>query len=317
MRARSWLWMVAVAVVATIALGLFAWRMARTFRPGATLVLAIDSAHPFDAGVTPAVARQRTLEILRNRVRKVAAGALVTADGDRVRVQLPSDAAPQAVARLLTRTGRLEFEVVDDGSEYMKQLAGTVVALHPDGVSIGRDGWSALDGTEHRDVFLRADDGALLETAIAAVTEKLPLPPERALVLERRPGGNDGGWRTYLVVAHADLTGDSIEDAEVSWDQNTGRPEVSLTLDSDGARQFATLTEHIVGRKLAILLEGHVNAAPVVESKIAGGHVRITMGGYQDPFQLQQDAKDLVAVLRTGAVYAPVTLVELLPPPPR
>jgi preprotein translocase subunit SecD len=54
----------------------------------------------------------------------------------------------------------------------------------------------------------------------------------------------------------------------------------------------------------------------VIESKIAGGHARITLGGVADPQQLQQEAKDLVAVLRTGALPAPIRLVseQTIPP---
>ena len=90
---------------------------------------------------------------------------------------------------------------------------------------------------------------------------------------------------------------------------------MSLTFDSDGAKRFEALTASAVGRKLAILLEGRVQSAPVIEGKIGGGHARITMGGYTDPFELQQEAKDLVAVLRAGGTAAPVTLVETRPPP--
>jgi preprotein translocase subunit SecD len=57
---------------------------------------------------------------------------------------------------------------------------------------------------------------------------------------------------------------------------------------------------------MAIILDEKINSAPVIESRIGGGKARITMGGFQDPFQLQQEAKDLVAVLRTGALPAPL-----------
>ncbi|MGZ3408015.1 MAG: protein translocase subunit SecD, partial [Polyangia bacterium] len=104
----------------------------------------------------------------------------------------------------------------------------------------------------------------------------------------------------------AELTGEYIQDAEVSWDQQTGRPEVSLTFDHEGAVLFEKATSASIGRKMAIILDEKVNSAPVIEGRIGGGHARITMGGFSDPFQLQNEAKDLVAVLRTGALPAPL-----------
>jgi len=57
---------------------------------------------------------------------------------------------------------------------------------------------------------------------------------------------------------------------------------------------------------MAIILDDKVNSAPTIEGRIGGGRARITLGGFSDPYQLQQEAKDLVAVLRTGALPAPL-----------
>ena len=56
---------------------------------------------------------------------------------------------------------------------------------------------------------------------------------------------------------------------------------------------------------MAIILDEKINSAPVIEGRI-GARGRITLGGFGDPFQLQQEAKDLVAVLRSGALPAPL-----------
>ena len=65
------------------------------------------------------------------------------------------------------------------------------------------------------------------------------------------------------------------------------------------------MTGENIGRKMAILLDDKINSAPVIEGRI-GARGRITLGGFGDPFQLQQEAKDLVAVLRSGALPAPL-----------
>ena len=65
------------------------------------------------------------------------------------------------------------------------------------------------------------------------------------------------------------------------------------------------MTGDNIGRKMAILLDDKINSAPVIEGRI-GARGRITLGGFGDPFALQQEAKDLVGVLRSGALPAPL-----------
>jgi preprotein translocase subunit SecD len=315
-RVRSELRIVAFIVAAALAIGVVAWRgIARRWvhlRPGPTLILAIDSAHPFDDGVAPDEARRRTLEALHSRLEKLAPTALATFEGDRVQVVLPRNTRPELLVRQLTRTGRLEFKIVDDGSAYMTHVAEQLAARRADDVEVAHDEWTDKSGAAgHDDIYVHAHDREAMTRVYATLSEGLPLPADHALAFEHR----DDDWRSYYLFKRAELTGDNIEDAEVDFDQQSGRPEVSLSFDAAGARRFETLTAGAVGRKLAILLEGRVNSAPVIEGKIAGGHARITMGGYSDPFQLQSEAKDLVAVLRTGGLAAPVTLVEARPQP--
>jgi preprotein translocase subunit SecD len=115
----------------------------------------------------------------------------------------------------------------------------------------------------------------------------------------------DKYWRTYLLHRRAGLTGEYLQNADQTWDQQTGRPEVSYELDRQGAPLNERLTSENIGRKMAIILDEKINSAPVIESRI-GARGRITLGGFGDPFKLQQEAKDLVAVLRSGALPAPL-----------
>jgi preprotein translocase subunit SecD len=318
MRQRLGLW---TAVVALLAIGgIVGWRTfgrgwARLF-PGATLVLTIEETHPYDVDLTPEQARVRTLTVLRDRVAKVAPYALVRVDGDRVEVQLARGDSPERVARVLTRSGRLEFKVVDDGTDYMKRVALAVTAGQPADVAVGSDHWTERDGgAPHDDVYLRAAD---LDKLLDAPHRVPPMPPMHALAFERHTDDdNVAAWRTYYVWSRAELTGDRISDVELTWDQQTGRPEVSLAFDQAGAKIFESMTARAVGKKLAIILEGEVTSAPVVESKIAGGRARISLGANSDPFKLQAGAKELVAILRVGGLAAPVTLAETRAAPTR
>ena len=103
----------------------------------------------------------------------------------------------------------------------------------------------------------------------------------------------------------AALTGEYLSNADQNWDQQTGRPEVAFELDSQGAAISERMTGDNIGRKMAIVLDDKINSAPVIEGRI-GARGRITLGGFGDPFALQQEAKDLVAVLKSGALPAPL-----------
>jgi preprotein translocase subunit SecD len=174
---------------------------------------------------------------------------------------------------------------------------------------IGHDAWSErYSGATHRDVYVHAPTREALLQAFASVD----VPDDHQIAFERPRSAyeEDGGWRSYYLFRKAEISNADIDEAEVLWDPQTGRPEVSLTLTRDGAERFAEVTGRSVGRKLAIMLDGNIQSAPVIETRIPGGRVRITMGSLGDPEQLKEEAKDLVACLRSGALPAPIKLVE-------
>jgi preprotein translocase subunit SecD len=86
------------------------------------------------------------------------------------------------------------------------------------------------------------------------------------------------------------------------------RPIVQVDLSDGGRARFSDATEAAIGRKLAIVLDGRVVSAPVVQSRIPGGRIQITMGG-SDLKEQEREAHDLVEVLRAGSM-PPVVLIE-------
>lgn len=112
-------------------------------------------------------------------------------------------------------------------------------------------------------------------------------------------------WRTYYLDRAVRLTGSAISKADVSYDPNTLRPEVAVEFNRLGARAFGDLTGANVGRKMAIILDDVVASAPTIQSAIRQGRSSITMGG-SDPRTQERDALDLVNVLRTGSLPAPL-----------
>ena len=102
---------------------------------------------------------------------------------------------------------------------------------------------------------------------------------------------------------HAPLEGDVIVSATDDYDNN-GRPSVSMTMNSDGARRWAQLTKQNIGKPIAIALDGYIYSAPNVENEITGGQSQIT-GQFS-----QEDTKDLANVLKSGKMPAPAKIVQ-------
>ncbi|WP_377295121.1 protein translocase subunit SecD [Rhizobium sp. SG2393] len=124
-------------------------------------------------------------------------------------------------------------------------------------------------------------------------------PPRGVDIL---PGQNDG--RKYAVESRVAISGERLADAKAGFDQRTNEPIVSFTFDSLGARQFADITRDNVGRPFAIVLDGKVLTAPVIREPIIGGQGQIS-GNFT-----AQEATVLSALLRSGALPAPLTIIE-------
>lgn len=112
-------------------------------------------------------------------------------------------------------------------------------------------------------------------------------------------------WRTYYLDRAVRLTGTAVAKAQVTYDPNTLRPEVAIEFTRLGGRVFGELTGENVGKKMAIILDDMVASAPTIQGKIGQGRSTITMGG-SDPQTQEKDANDLVNVLRTGSLPAPL-----------
>ncbi|HEX4458812.1 MAG TPA: protein translocase subunit SecD [Polyangia bacterium] len=264
------------------------------------------------------------VETIRNRVDTMAVSEpSITRKGTDIVVELPGLRPDdfERVKKQIGRTAQLEFKMVDDGSDFMRKAAGIATAKKAEfpGLEVHSDQWTEKDsGQPHGDVYFRDKDRNELVRFFASLTGDDAMPTDHEIGYEQKESKEDDddgataskpgekSWRTYYLHRRADLTGESIIDPEVTWDQQTGRPEVSLQFDQQGAQLFEKATAANIGRKMAIILDEKVNSAPVIEGRIGGGRARITMGGYSDPFQLQEEAKDLVAVLKTGALPAPL-----------
>ena len=100
------------------------------------------------------------------------------------------------------------------------------------------------------------------------------------------------------------LSGDNLTDAKARMDNQTNETVVSFNLDRVGSKRFGKATTTGVGKRLAIVLDGKIISAPVVRDAIIGGSGQIS-GGFTF-----QSATDLALLLRSGALPAPLNIIE-------
>ena len=106
------------------------------------------------------------------------------------------------------------------------------------------------------------------------------------------------------ILIPTDLTGADLSSADVIFDRNTGKPAISIQFTGEGGRKFERITGKVIDKPLAIVLDGEVISAPIVQEKISGGSAQITGNFTLD------EAKQLSVQLNAGALPVPVSLVE-------
>lgn len=101
----------------------------------------------------------------------------------------------------------------------------------------------------------------------------------------------------------APLEGDVITDARQDYSDMGSSPEVSMTMNSEGAKVWARLTKDNVGKSIAIVLDGYVRSYPNVNGEISGGRSSIT------GMESVEEAKDLANILKSGKMPAPAIII--------
>ena len=137
-------------------------------------------------------------------------------------------------------------------------------------------------------------------------------PPEFKAYWTVKPSAYIQGGNAYELVAikatsrdgQAPLDGGAVTDARVQYGNNGGNPNVSMTMNAEGANIWARMTKDNIGRQIAIVLDGMVYSYPVVNTEITGGSSEITGN-----FTLEE-AEDLANVLKSGKLPAPATIIQ-------
>jgi preprotein translocase subunit SecD len=204
--------------------------------------------------------------------------------------QIESNAMEQALETIRNRIDQLgvrETTVVKEGeNEILVQLPG---------IQDPQEAKNLIGKTAVLEFKLEDDQHSVSE----AIKDG---PPPGDEILYGVP--QSGGRQPYLVEKQVLMQGDVVTDARVRPGGRFEGNYVSVELDARGAQIFDALTSENVGRKLVISLDNTVYSDPVIRERIPGGHVQIS-----GRFSLQE-AHNLVIVLKSGALPAPIEFEE-------
>jgi preprotein translocase subunit SecD len=217
----------------------------------------------------------QALETIRNRIDQfgVAEPTILRQGENEIVVQLPGVKDPKRAVDIIGKTAQLEFKLVDDTAKVAAELPQSI-----------------LPGEEEN-----------LLTQFAG-----RIPEDDEILFEKKVNRETGAVTKIpiLLKKQAVLTGDLLSDARVDIDSRFNEPYVSISFNAAGARIFDEVTGANVKKRLAIILDNVVYSSPVIQERISGGHAQIT-----GRFSLE-DAKDLSIVLRSGALPAPLKMLQ-------
>lgn len=161
--------------------------------------------------------------------------------------------------------------------------------------------------------YASINDTAAINRMLQSQLAKQILPSDVRLLWSAKPVTDVPQLRNHYELyalkvtttnGRAPLEGDVVTDAKDQFNNVTGQPEVSMTMNSEGARRWAALTKANVGKAVAIVLDGVVYSAPRVNQEIDGGESSIS-GSFT-----VEETKDLANTLKSGRMPAPAKIVQ-------
>ena len=160
--------------------------------------------------------------------------------------------------------------------------------------------------------FVNVRDTAYVNKLIRSDVAKQVLPSDLKLLWSAKASGDVRAKNMFELYAlkittangRAPIEGDVITDAKDQFDPLTGKPEVSMTMNSDGARRWADLTKRNINKAVAIVLDDAVYSAPNVQTEIDGGQSSIS-GNFTI-----EETKDLANTLKSGRMPAPARIAQ-------
>ncbi len=168
-----------------------------------------------------------------------------------------------------------------------------------------------VDPSSNSPIFgaVAGPDAARVRQLLNAPGARATIPPGMLLLYTANAdaGQSADGDDVYYLVAvkdRAELPGEVVTDARPDFDPYTNAPQVSLTMNGVGATRWAQITGANTGKPVAVVLDDLVYTFPTINGRIPGGRTQIT-GSFT-----RQEVDDIVTVLKSGALPAPVSIVE-------
>ncbi|WP_141593623.1 MULTISPECIES: protein translocase subunit SecD [unclassified Myxococcus] len=271
-------------------------------RGGASLTLVQDESQ---ANVFRTEAVDQAMLVIRRRIDKwgVAEVDVRKLGADSIQISLPGRSNPEQAKELVGTTAQLEFRMVDDSNpQFFAQLLQATPPPAGSDITLTTEGGFPQLQAPTREAITEYTKDKVPENRVV-LTECIANPVKK---------NECTSYRSYLLDKNVPLTGESLASADANISQ-LNEPEVNISFDPAGAREFERLTEQGVGRRMAIVLDENVQTAPNINEKISGGSARITMGrmGGRTFEEWLGEAQTLALVLKAGALPAPVTVGEI------
>jgi preprotein translocase subunit SecD len=270
---------------------------------------------------------------IRNRVDKwgVTEPDIKRKANNQIQIQLPGFKDPEKAKELLGRTAQLEFKIADDENPALDAIrggpegglpacAGSRAGLElplPEGGCWTVENVELPSGGARAATMVVASTRPELERIIREKLNPI-LDPQRNVIGIGEGQIGEGPvrstyYRTYLLRAKTELTGDYIADARAGVDQSgglqQGRPLVLFTMSPEGARLMEKLTTENMRRRMATVLDDKVETAPYIQGQISNSG-QITLGSGRSHNEMFEEANEIALVLKAGALPAPVTISE-------
>lgn len=271
---------------------------------------------------------ERAIQIVRNRVDRfgVTEPSIMRQGSNRLIVELPGVTDEERVRNLLRGTARLEFRLTPNDQDLAAALQQIIEYYEADDSEetpeVGEDDFLDLDEDQINnrllEVFIPQGRGPEFGLATGPDTARVNqllsredvrgfLPRDSELLWTANPRYTVDGRDYYVLLGvrtQVELTGDVITEARPDFDPETNRPQVSMTMNRQGARIWSRVTGANINRPIAIVLDGDVYTYPNVITQITGGRSSIT------GLESTEEAQDLVNILLSGALPAPLDIVE-------
>ena len=217
----------------------------------------------------------QALETIRNRIDQfgVAEPNIHKQGSNEIVIQLPGVKDPKRAIDIIGKTAQLEFLLVDDRNPVAAELPRSIPA---------------------------GEEEVLLSDFANRISAGNKILFQRVV----DPNTGDIFKVPFLLKSEVMLTGDLLSEVRVSIDTRYNEPYVSLNFNAQGAKIFEEQTGAHVQERMAIVLDGNVYSAPVIREKIAGGNAQVS-GSFS-----MEEARDLVIVLKAGALPAPVKMIQ-------